>query len=182
MFHRMLVAGFVLLAGCTHMRTFSGYDEINMAAKDQLAEMNLLDGSVIECRNIHVTADTISWLDFDDCRQSIAAREVGEIVIVRSDRGAWEGFRVFMIGGSVLAAGAVILGVAALGSDDPSSGYAGMIAIGVALKSITIGVVGGALLGVPIGAAIGSSDVYVIQEETAGSKEKEPSLETYPVF
>lgn len=182
MFHRMLLSGLILFAGCTHMRTFSTYDEITAAAKDQLAELNLLDGGVIECRDVRVAADTTTWLDFDDCRRSTATRDVGEIVIVRRGRGAWEGFRVFMVGGSVLAAGGTILMIAALGSDDPSSGYLGIAAIIAVIKSIGFGVVGGVLLGVPLGAAIGSNDVYVIHEKPAGTQEPEPSLETYPIF
>jgi len=160
------------LAGCTHLRTFKTYDDINTVSKDRKAQIILVNGRGYTGRDFHLADDSTHWRDLNTNKaQSIPTSQIREIAIKKSGRGALEGFGIGLLAGA--ATGAVI-GFAS--GDDPGAdgqGFESLLQYAAAEKAgmgaILVGGIGG-LVGIPIGASTGSKDKFVLQENKNASK------------
>jgi hypothetical protein len=91
----------------------------------------------------------------------VATSEIGTVVIKKRGRGALEGLGIGILAGAVTGA---LIGFAS-GDDDPQTVFLPLTAEEKALEGgIVLGGAGG-LLGLPIGAAVGSKDKFVLQGE-----------------
>lgn len=174
----VLLISFSLLynIGCTHVHQFSNYDEINALTKGKVAKLKLSQKVFIPSKNkyvvnvkgrdIQITPDSTYWLEPRkgvDIRHVVSTSQVLEVVILNRGRGAWEGFRGFVVGGAVLG------GILFLDGDDPP----GIISLSAKEKFVfgnVLGVVIGVVYGLPMGAAIGSRDVYILHNKDLTSK------------
>ena len=172
----MIVALLVLLVGCTHIRQFSNYDEINSLTKGKVVKLKLSPKvfipsnnkygvNVIKGRNIQITPDSTYWIEpRTGIKQVVPTSQVFEIVIVNRRRGAWEGFRAFLVAGAVLG------GILFLDGDDPPSNFISFSAEAKFVLGNIAGIAYGVVFGLPIGAVIGSSDVYVLHNKELTSE------------
>ncbi len=114
----------VVLSGCTsmltieHNRRTAAYDEVNRAVRGKVARLVLHDGSRMDAVDVHVDAESLTWLDRrTNTLESIPTTDVREVSVVRAGAHAVRG----LIAG--LAAGAAVGGLrAAIEGDDPELG------------------------------------------------------------
>ena len=175
----VLLISFSLLynIGCTHVHQFSNYDEINSLTKGKVAKLKLSQKVFIPSKNkyvvnvkgrdIQITPDSTYWLEPRkgvDIRHVVSTSQVLEVVILNRGRGAWEGFRGFVVAGAVLG------GILFLDGDDPPDSPISFSAKEKFVIGNVLGVVYGVVFGLPIGAAIGSRDVYILHNKDLTSK------------
>ncbi|MBA7623185.1 MAG: hypothetical protein GH143_00025 [Calditrichaeota bacterium] len=165
----IIVVMSVMVFGCSHTRQFTSYDEINSRAKGKLAKIELAQGVNIRGRDIQITPDSTYWIETRKLlKHAVPTSQVHKIVIVDRGRGAWEGFLGFVAAGAVMSVFEFMRG------DDPP----GLFSFTAEEKFILVNAMGimfGVRLGPPLGALIGSKDVYVLNE--AGASGSEPLTE-----
>lgn len=163
----MIIALAVFTSQCTHIRQVHSFDDINKAAAGKPASMTLTNGRVLSGKGLEVAIDSTFWLDSVTGRkQSIATSEVGKVVIKKRGRGALEGLGIGILTGAVTGA---VIGFAS-GDDDPKTVFLPLTAEEKALGGgIVLGAAGG-LLGLPIGAAVGSKDKFILHENKSADK------------
>jgi hypothetical protein len=145
----------VLMLGCSHMRHFSNYDEINYNAKGRKVKVELSNGSYILSKDVQITSDSTFWIEpHEGIRNGIATSKVHKIAVFKHARGAWEGFRPFLFAGVTLG----LIAAATTDKDDLMFNNPG----GNFIMGTAMGVLPGVVLGIPIGAIVGSKDVYII--------------------
>jgi len=162
----VIAAFLVLLVGCTHTRQFSNYDEINSVTRGKVVKIRLSDGNFLKAKDIKIMPDSTFWFEPDKgSKQAISTSQINELVLVNRGRGAWEGFRPFLIAGGILG----LIGLAS--GDDPGAGepgWEGFFAFSAGEKAalgLSLGVGYGVVFGLPIGAAIGSKDKYILHNK-----------------
>ena len=148
----------VLTTSCTHIRHYSTFDEINTITKGKNANITLINEKDLIGKGIYIAPDSTFWLDPNTGnKQSIITSEVSSIVFKKRVQGAAEGLFLGLLGG--VTAG-ILIGWASFDKPD--------IWFGSAKESATFGgfVLGcfGGLLGIPIGAIVGSKDKFIIKE------------------
>lgn len=163
----VIMALAVFASRCTHIRQVHSFDDINKAAAGKLASMTLTNGQVLSGKGLQMAMDSTFWLDKATGRkQSIATSEIGKVVIKKRGRGALEGLGIGILTGAVTGA---LIGFAS-GDDDPKTVFLPLTAEEKALGGgIVLGGAGG-LLGLPIGAAVGSKDKFVLHEKKSADK------------
>lgn len=170
----MIVALLVLLVGCTHTRQFSNYDEINSLTKGKVATLKLSQkvfipsknkyGVIVKGRDIQITPDSTYWIEpRGGIKQVVSTSQVLQLVILNRRRGAWEGFRGFLVAGAVL-------GIMGFAEGDDTSGFFRLSAEQKFVIGNAMGIVCGVFVGLPIGAASGSKDVYILHNKDLISK------------
>ncbi len=157
MMWRTMVMGLsVLSVACTHNGQFSSYDEVNSRVLNELVKISRSDGTSVKARQVSTGSDSTSWLVTPPpSRHVVATSTVRHLTVIKRGRGAWEGFRAFLIAGTAVG----LLGFA---SGDDSSGYISFTAEEKLAFGIAVGAVYGALIGAPLGALIGSKDRYAL--------------------
>jgi len=165
----LLAFSIFMLTSCTHLRTFSTFDDINAVSKDRKGQIILVNGVGYTGRSFHLADDSTHWRDLNTNEsQSISTSQIHAIAIKKSSRGAWEGFGLGLLAGAVSG---VVIGL--MSGDESASGVLelGILRIGPFPSSeggnalgygIVFGGLGG-LVGLPIGAATGSKDKFVLQ-------------------
>jgi hypothetical protein len=160
----IIISSTLFFSACTHIRKPLVFDDINKMTTGKHANVSLLNGRVLSGSDIQIARDSTFWRDLTtNKKQSIATSEVSNIIIKKSDRGALEGAGLGLLFGGV--AGAVI-GFAS--GDDPGVGKGGfeeIVAYTAGQKAFGYGIVlggAGGLLGLYIGAAVGSKDKFVV--------------------
>ena len=150
------------LAGCAPLRIpvaeLSGLDELESRIGGKTGQVTPVSGPVIPARNIHVSADSISWSHRSTGeRESVPTADVRSIKIHKTARGALKGL---LYGGGI---GLII--ATPMYWADPDEPYA---SVGFVIMPAL-----GALIGIPAG-MITDGDVY----EFTGPAEAEESLGT----
>ena len=166
--YAIIMAAAIITSGCTHLRTFKTYDDINTVSKDRKGQITLVNGRGYAGRDFHLAEDSTHWRDLSTNKaQSISTSQIREISVKNKGRGAWEGF------GLGLASGAALGAVIGLGSgSDPESGGFGPPSFSAGDKALGYGIVfggGAGLLGIPIGSSTGSKDKFVLQQKKNGT-------------
>ncbi len=163
----LLTVTLFLCSGCTHLRTFKTYDDINAVSKDRKGQIILVNDRGFAGRDFHLADDSTRWRDLNTNEaQSISTSQIREIKIKKSGRGAWEGFGLGLLAGVVSG---VVIGF--VSGDDPGAGEQGLqdlFANTAGEKALGYGVVFGGLgglVGLPVGAATGSKDKFILQQK-----------------
>ena len=150
----ILVTALILFFGCAHIHQCSDYSAVNARMDGRDTRIELLEGVYIEVWDAQIAADSISWHDAQNgIKCAIATSEVHQLVILNRFQGALDGFLSYLIVGGVLG-----LSVALVNAADPESAFLAMAVIAGA------GGLSGVVIGAPIGALVGSKDVYVINQ------------------
>ena len=167
--YAMIMAATIITSGCTHLRTFKTYDDINVVSKDRKGQIILVDGRGYDGRDFHLAEDSTHWRDLKTNKaQSISTSQIRELHIKKKGRGAWEGFGIGLVAGA--ATGALI---GSANGDDPGVGEPGhdIFSATAEEKAVGYGVLGGllgGLIGLPVGASTGK-DKFVLQEKKNGT-------------
>jgi len=155
-----VVAMVVFLSGCVHNRGFYSIPEINSLTRDRKVHLTLSDGRVLDVVEFQIRGDSCRWLSpTDEKKQIVHKSYVRSVAIAQRGRGASEGF---LLGGLIGLVGGVAMGYAS-GDDNPEGGFISMTA---KQKAVFLGFLlggSGALIGLPIGAVVGSKDQYLIE-------------------
>ena len=160
----MLIVVLVFFTGCLHNRQFSNYNEINSITEGRLVSILLSDGSTFKGNGLHIEPDSTRWINKNDSsKQVVSTSKVEELSFVNRVRGAWHGFRTFLLTGAGLGLLTLVSGDGTDTSDDSDS----WISLNFptefwATMWLVAGVEYGVLLGIPLGATIGSKDKFVL--------------------
>lgn len=157
MIWRTIIVGLsVFFVGCTHSRQLLSHDEINSRVLGKSVKICFSDGTSLKGRNVEIGPDSTSWfVTQTSSNQIVATSSVHHLTVVNRGRGAWEGFRPFLIAGTVL-------GLIGFASGDDPPGFLAFTAEEKFALGVVAGVVYGALIGAPIGTVIGSRDRYIL--------------------
>ena len=156
------------LMGCAHNYTVrptepEDYTSLNQRALQKQAIVTLMDGRTVPADKLRFAPDSTSWID-PNTRKVMTVRTTGvsNIRFVRRGKGALQGFGIGLLGGAV---GGAIIGIAISdeSADAPFTPGAAPFTVGIFFGGV------GGLIGIPIGAAIGSKDVYHIQSGDANA-------------
>ncbi|NQT24007.1 hypothetical protein HQ585_01495 [candidate division KSB1 bacterium] len=156
----LIIALVISITQCTHLKNFSTLDEVNEAIAGKKATLTLFDKEKIVGKDVQVFPDSTVWSDSKlNKKQSIATSEINHIILRNHLRGALEG----------LWKGALIPGgigfVIGLSDGDDTSGFWRMTAGEKALMGFVLFGAPGAVLGSLFGAANGSNNKYIINNE-----------------
>jgi hypothetical protein len=168
--YAIIIAATVIAAGCTHLRTFKTYDDINAVSKDRKGQVILVDGRAYDGRDFHLAEDSTHWRDLNTKKMlSLSTSQIREIRIKKKGRGAWEGFGIGLVAGTAIGA---VIGFA--DGDDPGVGEPGhdLFSATAEEKAVGYGVFGGllgGLIGLPVGASTGN-DKFVLQNKQNGGR------------
>jgi len=166
----MIVILAFILWGCTHTRHLSQIEN-----SDEIEQINRLGvgkeskiiphlGETITALDIHVHADQTYFLNVNSRQKdSITTSEIREIHFKRSGKGALEGLGIGLLFGATTG----VVGGFLSGDDDP--GWFAMTAEEKATGLGIIGGIGGGILGLPIGAATGSREIFVFPEDSVSN-------------
>ena len=127
------------------------YSKINSLAKDDIADVYLMNGNSIYVENLIIRSDSTSWVEiYTEKSNTVLTDDVNEIVFKDHLKGTIGGFIGGFLAGVALSVSAALL----LSDDGNSEGGGGYAIIG--------GTMLGTLLGTVIGAIKGDKQVYVI--------------------
>jgi hypothetical protein len=149
-----------LLSGCTSVQLIehneASYGEINNKLQGKKAQITLTNGENIKAENIEIKDHSISYdnLDLQDDKQTVPVSEVNEITIKNRSKSAWTGFAIAAAIGALTGVALATVG-AHVAEEDPDSGDQ-------IFWGLVFGVGTGLVFGIPIGAAIGSNEKYII--------------------
>ncbi len=123
------------------------------------AVVTLMNRSKINVKNIDINPDTTKWLNLEtkniDCYKT---SKIFSISFTKRWKGVFEGFGLGFLSGAVTG---MTIGLAS-GNDPP--GWFALTASEKALYlGLALGTVGG-VLGIPIGALVGSKSIYYIEK------------------
>ena len=157
------VVAFLYLIGCTHTKQFSSYDEINSYTEGKIVQIKLYDEKIIKGKNIHLSTDSTFWVDTKNKNTyKLPTSEIIAIRTINRPQGANTGFISFTIFG-------VIVGVLTYLTADFSDCWlfceGEVILIGSAMGT-TLGI----FVGIPMGALIGSKNVYYVNPNLSSSE------------
>ncbi|MGH7457182.1 MAG: hypothetical protein ACRENG_37885 [bacterium] len=166
----LFIAVVSLVIGCAHthrleQRPLPAYfDEINKTAQGRKGQIALKSGQVFEGRNLLVAADSASWFDAKTGNnQSVATSEINAIMIKSSGKRSGEGLGIGILSG--FASGFLLV----MSKADPCEGCNRE---GLAVIVGGIFAVPGGLIGGLTGAAIGSTDKFIMPNATEPSSNK----------
>ncbi len=158
-----LLVLFILLPACTHVRTANSddrYAEINQRSEREPVTVWLTNGVRFRTERLHIASDVTTWYEYGTVEvQRFPTDEIARVEFKSRGRGALEGLGIGLVVGAItgfafdFASGQQdeenIIQV-----DDLEEDVA--IVLGVLWSSL------GGLIGLPIGAVVGSKDVYPI--------------------
>ena len=140
---------------------------LNERTAGRRATVILISGAGFQAQGVLVTPDSTSWLDprTDDLR-TVPTEQVLELQLVSHGKGALQGFGIGVLSGAVTGA---FLGIA--DGDDPRSDGFNIMRFSAAQKAamgaVVLGGLGG-LAGLPLGASVGSRDIYRFEASHPG--------------
>jgi len=149
-----------LITGCSHVREYSNYEELNTIAQEKPVILKLADGTFTKGKNLMVTTDSTYWENYYPIKNRVVpTAQINEVIIVKLGRGAWEGFQTVAI--SSLSVG--LLGLLS-GGDSRNSNlrFSGTFYFYILTA---LGTFYGSMVGIPLGFLIGSRDVYLVNTE-----------------
>lgn len=155
----LLILSFLGCVSSRHVENNPGYGYaiVNVRSQTGKAYIRLADGKKMKAFNIYMQSDSTSWTDPGTGNiMTIATQRIYSVSFKNRGRGALEGLGIGFLVGVVWG---TVAGYA-LGDDPPNILYDRMSA---GEKSIILGVglgLFGGVIGLPIGAAIGSREVY----------------------
>jgi hypothetical protein len=167
---KILIGSVIFLCGCVHTKHI-GQDssaaelaEMNRELNGREATIYLKDGSKQPGKDIQVNRDSTSWITLtQDKPVEVSTPEIERIVIIKRGRGALEGF---CITAPIFAPFGALLGAGIASIDETRTNMTGPAIAGAALAGVGTGIV----LGMPIGAAIGSKEKYIVSMPTDSSE------------
>ncbi|KAA3620111.1 MAG: hypothetical protein DWQ05_05120 [Calditrichaeota bacterium] len=160
--HFLLIIILAFLAGCTHSRQFSNYDQLNSILEDKIVKLEMKDGSRLRVENLQISPDSTSWQEpkTGSKRLATGTEKVHKILIIDRGKGAAEGLGFFMAVGFGL-------GIAGfLDGDDPPGFFSFRAEEKFMVGFLAGGIIPGVVLGIPIGAFNGSTDIYVLNPKS----------------
>lgn len=151
-----LICLFILfLLGCTHTRQFTSLEEINSKANGKKVIVTFYGGENLKCKNLYIDMDSTYIYNIKQKgNQQLETTRIQKIAIINRGKGAWEGFRPFLFGAPLLSALAV-----AQYEPEPT-GFIHYTKAQTGLIAFAGTIFYGAIIGVPLGLAIGSREVY----------------------
>jgi hypothetical protein len=157
-----------LLSGCTSVHLIepneASYSKTNSELQGKKVQITLTNGETIKAEQIEITDHAISYDNPDlQSKQTVPISEVNEITFKNRGKGARTGFAIAAAIGAPTGALLSYVGAAVAEEEDPGS-----IEI-LAWGALLFGVGTGLVLGMPIGAAIGSKDKYLFTIPTDSS-------------
>lgn len=157
----VIISAIIFVSNCTHIRRPFLFDDINKAGIGKKVGITLTNGCVFNGKSIQITHDSTSWLDSNTKNtQSIATSQIKSTVLKKSGRGALEGLGLGILSGAITGA---LIGFVS-GDDDPQTVFLPYTAEEKAVGyGVVLGAAGG-LLGLPIGAAVGSKDKFLFED------------------
>ncbi len=164
----MILIAVLLFAGCTSHHSVQAekaddYTSLNKRAKGNKAKVTFLDGQWVLAKNLQFAPDSTSWIDPGTGEtQKVSSTEIADIRFLRHGKGAVAGLGVGLAVGALTG---VLIGAVA-GGDDPDQFLAFSAGEKAAMGGVLLGGLGG-LLGIPIGAAKGSEEIYHIEPENS---------------
>lgn len=161
--HVLLFA--MLLQGCTSYHTYdveSGSEyiaEINEKAEKKTATVKLISGESYSASNLVLRPDSSLWYNADEAIQmSYPNTDISNIAFRDGRKGAWEGLALGA--GTGLLLGITVCTLMMLVMPGAGSGYP----FDCAAKAGGVFALLAGLIGLPMGASVGHTDVYMIQE------------------
>ncbi len=149
----------LLFTGCTHICKYSTLGELNNKIKDKEAKITLINELDLIGKDINIYTDSTFWLDPNtENKQSIITSEVSSIITKSRWQGVLEGLGLGLLGGAAIGA---IIGFESYEGPDLLVGSPAGAALFV---GFFCGILGG-LLGIPIGAIVGSKDEFIINRK-----------------
>lgn len=167
-----IIIGFsmiVIFFGCSHtsnVRTDSTrFVELQRQAKNKQADVTLRDSQYyLNAQLVQLTPDSTSWVLQNGEVMNVPTREISEIRFVNRSKGALEGLGLGLLGGVLTGA---VIGLAGGEGAIFSKEEAAIVG------AVYFGGIGG-LLGIPIGAAVGSKSKYQFQVPKKLATERVP--------
>jgi hypothetical protein len=147
-----------LFSGCTSVHLMepseASYSKTNSELQGKKVQITLTNGETIKAEQIEITDHAISYNNLDlQSRQTVPVSKVNEITFKNRGRSALAGFAIGAFIGAPI--GALLSYVGAAVSEHPDPGSKAIPG------ALVYGVGTGLVLGLPIGAAIGSKDKYM---------------------
>ncbi len=159
--YSFLVILILCISSCTHRPKYFTIYDINYETKNKKVQLTLSNGQNLEVKGFRITADSSYWHNLTTGKkQSVATSDVKSVAIKRRGRGALEGLG---FGGVIGFSIGALIGLNEGG--DPQKGFFYLTAEEKAIiYGIYFGAIGG-LVGIPVGAAVGSKDRFDIENE-----------------
>jgi len=160
----------IMFVGCTHnstvrLRSSVDYALWNKRTLRKQPVVTLMDGQKHTANNLRFDPDSTSWVDPNTQRViAVPTAEVSNVRIVSFGKGALEGLG---LGLSIGALTGGLIGTTTSGDTGSGIQYSTGSRIGIAATGL--GLIGG-LIGLIIGSAKGSKDVYHIEHESPQDK------------
>jgi len=174
---RIFLILFLAVGGCTSYYAVDISSEKEVAVLNKLARRHgtavvFANGTVVKAVKLHVSPDTITWLDpMTDSIVRERSSRISEIRVNRTNRGVTDGLVV----GSATGAGLLGIPVAlAYAFDGGGGGYLSPDPTLASLSAAFGGLVGG-LVGMGFGGAMGHTDIYSVNYDSPI-----PRLESHP--
>lgn len=164
-----------LFIGCTHnhfVRSTSSanYASLNERGRRHQAIITLANGRELTAYKLRFAPDSTSWVDPHTQRPiAVQTAEVSNIRFVSRGKGALEGFGLGLLIGALSGA---MIGLA--GRDYPEVSFTAEEK--ALLGGIAFGALGGSI-GLPVGRAVGSKDIYRIELESPQSTTRKSSAQ-----
>lgn len=103
--HKMNIISIVLATivfqGCSHVRDYSDFDLINLAAEGKRVELSLIwTDTVFKGEDFNISTDSTVWLDPGlKIRHAIPTAHVYQVGLFNRRIGVWDGFKGFVYAG-----------------------------------------------------------------------------------
>lgn len=157
--YSLLVMLFFFISGCSHSYKYSSIAEINYETQNRKMQLTLSDGKILAVDKFRITADSSDWLhETTGNKQFVSTSDVKNVVIIKRGRGAFEGLGLGGVIGFCIGA---LIGLNE-GSDPRSEFFSLSAEEKAMIYGIYFGAIGG-LIGIPVGAAIGSKDRFEME-------------------
>lgn len=158
---KYILAVVFLLFGCTHMRSASNMDDMNLEMIDEITTISFQNGDLFEAIDVELTADSTTWFDTDSGKEHISSnKDIKAIILKDKTRGIVDGFALGIMFGMVTGA---LVGYSE-GDDSPDTINRFSREEKALLRGFIFAGIGG-MLGVPIGNHVGSRKKYMIPDE-----------------
>lgn len=153
--------------GCAHTHKInlssqpSTFNKINANLKSKKARITLANGQAFTGKGPQIAPDSTFWFDpGTNNKYTVSTLEVEKIVTKKRGRGALDGLKYGAIFGG--AAGLIVGIIARFPVFDEDEGAGGYGVDWTIAGLVFVGAIEAGLLGLPIGAIIGSKDKYII--------------------
>ena len=134
----------------------------------------LTNGEEYNCDNLLIKEQLVYWIDsHSGATQSVPTNELYKILAKNHGKGALEGLGYGFLGGFALGA---IVGIVTTDPDHKTSGFVDLTPRNYSEGALGYGIgfgIPAALIGLPLGAIAGHQDIYIINEQSAGSQKPE---------